>query len=141
DYANLQLSYAHIYSPATGIISKKNVQVGQFVQAGQPLFSIVQDSSIWITANFKETQLEEMRVNEEVDIHVDAFPDLEVKGSVESLSGVTGAKSSLLPPDNASGNFIKVVQRVPVKIKITADKETIKKLKPGMSVSVAVVTK
>ena len=111
------------------------------MQAGQPLFSIVQDSSIWITANFKETQLEEMRVNEEVDIHVDAFPDLEVKGSVESLSGVTGAKSSLLPPDNASGNFIKVVQRVPVKIKITADKETIKKLKPGMSVSVAVVTK
>ena len=141
DYANLQLSYTNVKSPATGIVSKKNVQIGQLVQAGQTLFSIVNDNSLYITANFKETQLEKIKNGQKVDLKVDAYPDLKVEGSVYNFSPATGAKFSLLPPDNATGNFVKVVQRVPVKIKITGSKEELAKLRPGMSVDVSVITK
>ncbi|AMR31120.1 secretion protein HlyD [Mucilaginibacter sp. PAMC 26640] len=141
DYANLQLSYTNVKSPATGIVSKKNVQIGQLVQAGQTLFSIVNDNSLYITANFKETQLEKIQNGQKVDLKVDAYPDLKVEGSVYNFSPATGAKFSLLPPDNATGNFVKVVQRVPVKIKITGSKEELAKLRPGMSVDVSVITK
>ena len=141
DYANLQLSYTDIKSPATGIVSKKNVQVGQLVQAGQTLFSIVNDNSIFITANFKETQLDQISNGEQVDLKVDAYPDLKVQGTVYNFAPATGAKFSLLPPDNATGNFVKVVQRVPVKIKITGSKEDLAKLRPGMSVGVSVIIK
>lgn len=139
DYAKLQLTYTNVNAPSAGIVSKKNVQIGQLVQAGQTLFSIVNDNSIYITANFKETQLDEMKNGQKVDIEVDAYPDLKLEGSVYNFSPATGAKFSLLPPDNATGNFVKVVQRVPVKIKINGSKEDMSKLRPGMSVKVSVI--
>lgn len=138
DYAKLQLSYTTITAPASGIASKKNIQIGQLVQAGQTLFSIVNDNSLFVTANFKETQLTNMRNGQKVKIDVDAYPNLKLEGAVYNFAPATGAKFSLLPPDNATGNYVKVVQRIPVKIKITADKETMAKLRPGMSVNVSV---
>jgi membrane fusion protein (multidrug efflux system) len=141
DFAKLQLSYATITAPAGGIVSKKNIQLGQLVQAGQTLFSIVNDNSIYITANFKETQLDKIRSGQKVDIEVDAYPELKLQGTVYNFSPATGAKFSLLPPDNATGNYVKVVQRVPVKILINADKDVMAKLRPGMSVNVSVIYK
>lgn len=141
DYAKLQLSYTIIKAPSSGVVSKKNVQVGQLVQAGQTLFNIVNDNSTYITANFKETQLDKIRDGQKVNIDVDAYPDLKLTGVVYNFSPATGAKFSLLPPDNATGNFVKVVQRVPVKIKINADKDVMARLRPGMSVSVSVIYK
>jgi membrane fusion protein (multidrug efflux system) len=141
DYAKLQLTYTNVKSPSNGIVAKKNVQVGQLVQAGQTLFSVVNDNSIYVTANFKETQLDKIKNGLKVDLNVDAYPDLKVEGTVYNFSPATGAKFSLLPPDNATGNFVKVVQRIPVKIKITGSKEDIAKLRPGMSVDVSVITK
>jgi len=141
DFAKLQLSYTDIKAPAAGIVSKKNVQKGQLVQAGQSLFSIVNDGSIYVTANFKETQLEKIKEGSKVEIEVDAYPDQKIEGEVYNFSPITGAKGSLLPPDNATGNFVKVVQRVPVKIKIHPTKELLAKLRPGMSVKASVSTK
>jgi len=141
DYAKLQLSYTRITAPASGIVSKKNVQIGQLIQAGQTLFSIINDNSVFITANFKETQLDKIRAGQKVNIEVDAYPDLKLQGTVYNFSPATGAKFSLLPPDNATGNYVKVVQRVPVKIKINANKEDMEKLRPGMSVNVSVIYK
>ena len=142
DFAKLQLSYTVITAPADGIVSKRNIQLGQLVQAGQTLFAVVNDQGIYITANFKETQMEHLRLGEKVDLTADAFSDSTFQGSIESFSGATGAKFSLLPPDNATGNFVKVVQRVPVRIKIEADPSFIRRnLRPGMSVEVVVHTK
>ncbi|MDB5128225.1 HlyD family secretion protein [Mucilaginibacter sp.] len=141
DYAKLQLTYTDVRSPSSGIVAKKNVQIGQLVQAGQTLFSVVNDNSIYVTANFKETQLEKIKNGQKVNLDVNAYPDLKVEGTVYNFSPATGAKFSLLPPDNATGNFVKVVQRVPVKIKVTGSKEDIAKLRPGMSVDVSVITK
>jgi len=140
DFAKLQLSYTDIKAPASGIVSKKNVQKGQLVQAGQSLFSIVNDGSIYVTANFKETQLEKIKSGSKVEIEVDAYPEEKIQGEVYNFSPITGAKGSLLPPDNATGNFVKVVQRVPVKIKIHPSKEMLAKLRPGMSVKASVST-
>jgi membrane fusion protein (multidrug efflux system) len=141
DYAKLQISYTLIKAPSSGIVSKKNVQIGQLVQAGQTLFNVVNDNSTYITANFKETQLDKIRDGQKVNINVDAYPNLKLTGVVYNFSPATGAKFSLLPPDNATGNFVKVVQRIPVKIKIDADKDIMGKLRPGMSVSVSVIYK
>ena len=138
EYAKLQLSYTVITAPASGIVSKRNVQLGQLVQGGQTLFSVVNANGIYVTANFKETQMEALRIGQKVDISVDAFSDSTFHGEIESFSGATGAKFSLLPPDNATGNFVKVVQRVPVRIKITADSALVKLLRPGMSADVVV---
>jgi membrane fusion protein (multidrug efflux system) len=134
----LKLSYTRITAPVTGKIGKKNISIGQFVQAGTPLFSIVNDSSYWIVANFKESQLPDLQEGKQVKIRVDAFPDLDVKGTIVSLSEATGAKFSLLPPDNSSGNFIKVTQRVPVKISIDNQVAFKNKLRAGMSVFITV---
>jgi membrane fusion protein (multidrug efflux system) len=141
DFAKLQLTYTTIKAPASGVTSKKSVQLGQLVQAGQTLFSVVNDNSMFVTANFKETQLEHLRNGQKVNLEVDAFPDMKLKGTVYNFSPATGARFSLLPPDNATGNFVKVVQRVPVKIKINANKETLDKLRAGMSVNVSVSIK
>jgi membrane fusion protein (multidrug efflux system) len=141
DFAKLQITYTVITAPADGIVSKKNIQLGQLVQGGQTLFAIVNDKNIYITANFKETQMEHLRLGEKVDIVADSYPDTTVQGSIESFAGATGAKFSLLPPDNATGNFVKVVQRVPVKIKLEADSAYTSLLRPGMSVQVVVHTK
>jgi len=140
DFAKLQLSYTVIKAPVSGIVSKKSIQPGQLVQGGQTLFSVVKDKGLYVTANFKETQLENLREGEDVEIRVDAFPDVQVEGKIYNFSPATGAKFSLLPPDNATGNFVKVVQRVPVKIKIKADEELMNRLRPGMSVKVSVIT-
>ena len=140
EYAQLQLSYTVIIAPVSGIVSKRNIQIGQLVQAGNPMFSIVH-SDLYVTANFKETQMDDLQLKQKVDLVVDAFPDQTFPGSIESFSGATGAKFSLLPPDNATGNFVKVVQRVPVRIKIEADSATMSKLRSGMSVKVTVHTK
>ena len=140
DFARLQLSYTVIIAPASGIVSKRNIQLGQLVQAGTPLFSVVHQD-IYVTANFKETQLSDIKLGQKVDIHVDAFEKQTIPGTIESFSGATGAKFSLLPPDNATGNFVKVVQRVPVRIHIDADSSILQKMRPGMSVDVVVHTK
>lgn len=140
DFAKLQLSYTTIKSPASGIVSKKNVQKGQLVQAGQTLFSVVNDNSLFVTANFKETQLEKLQAGQKVDLKVDAFPDQKIEGEIYNFSPATGAKFSLLPPDNATGNYVKVVQRIPVKIRINGGKDLLAKLRPGMSVKVSVLT-
>ncbi|MCX2472929.1 HlyD family secretion protein [Pedobacter sp. MC2016-05] len=140
DFAKLQLSYTDIKAPASGIVSKKNVQKGQLIQPGQSLFSVVNDGSIYVTANFKETQLEKIKTGSKVEIEVDAYPDEKIEGEVYNFSPITGAKGSLLPPDNATGNFVKVVQRIPVKIKIHPSKEMLAKLRPGMSVKASVST-
>ena len=141
DYANLQLSYTAILAPESGTVSKRNVQQGQFVTAGQALFSLVLSDEIWVVGNFKETQLEKMRTGQDADIDVDAFPDDKFKGTVQSISGATGARFALLPPDNSTGNFVKVVQRIPVKIvldKNDAHNKNIGFLRAGMNVTVTV---
>jgi membrane fusion protein (multidrug efflux system) len=139
--AALQLSYTKVSAPESGIVSRKQVEPGQLVQAGQPLLTIVSDSAVWVTANFKETQLARIRVGQEVDIEVDAYKGQTVKGRVESVSPATGSRFALLPPDNATGNFTKVVQRVPVRVAITKGLGADHPLRPGMSVTVSVLTK
>jgi membrane fusion protein (multidrug efflux system) len=138
--AKLQLEYTRVSAPASGTVSKKQVEVGQLVQAGQPLMTIVSDTGTFITANFKETQLADIRVGEPVDIDVDAY-GCTAKGKVESVSAATGAKFALLPPDNATGNFTKVVQRIPVRIAVVKTCSATQPLRPGMSVNVHVATK
>jgi membrane fusion protein (multidrug efflux system) len=141
DNAALELSYTAVTAPATGVISRKQVEVGQLVQAGQNLFSIVADTGVYITANYKETQLNDIRVGLPVDFTVDAYPGCTAHGQVESLSAATGAKFALLPPDNATGNFTKVVQRVPVRIRITQGCGSDRPLRPGMSINSHIVTR
>ncbi len=141
DQTKLKISYTKIYAPQSGKIGKKNVSEGQFIQAGTPLFSIVNDSTFWIVANFKENQLSKLTAGKEVNIEIDALPDLKLKGTIQSLSDATGARFSLLPPDNASGNFVKVTQRVPVKINITDVEKYKTQLRAGLSVFVSIETK
>lgn len=141
DYAKLQLSYSVITAPENGTVSKRSAQLGQFVQAGGALFSLVLSNDIWVVANFKETQLEKMRVGQTADIEVDAFPSEKFRGVVQSVSGATGARFALLPPDNSTGNFVKVVQRIPVKIVLDKNAEQNKHLdllRAGMNVDVTV---
>jgi membrane fusion protein (multidrug efflux system) len=139
--AQLQLDYAAIKAPTSGIVSRKQVEVGQLVQAGQPLLTIVADTGVFITANMKETQLSDICVGQPVDVDVDTYGGATAQGVVESIAAATGSKFALLPPDNATGNFTKVVQRVPVRIKVTKDLGPTRPLRPGMSVNVHVVTK
>lgn len=138
DNAKLRVGYAHLSSPIAGKIGKKNIVVGQYVQPGQTLFTIVADSTFWVVANFKETQLDKMQVGQPVDITVDAYPELDIKGRVSSLSEATGARFALLPPDNASGNFVKITQRVPVRIEILNPEKYKNKLRAGLSIDAEV---
>ncbi len=134
--AKLNLSYTVIIAPEDGKVSKVNVQEGQFLQAGQSTFSIVHNNDIWVVANFKETQYKKMSIGQKVTIHADAFPKHDFEAILSSFSPATGAQFSLLPPDNASGNFVKVVQRVPVKIEFTNQADSLlKRLRPGMNVT------
>jgi membrane fusion protein (multidrug efflux system) len=130
-----QLSYAKVVAPVSGTVGHKTVEVGQQIERGQALMSIVSDEK-WVVANFKETQLGRMHVGQEVEIKIDALPNKHFKGHVDSMSPASGAQFSMLPPDNASGNFTKVVQRVPVKIVFDADsiKGYENLLTPGLSV-------
>jgi membrane fusion protein (multidrug efflux system) len=117
-YAELQLGYAEVRAPLDGVVSKRSVELGQVVQAGQPLLAIVPLHELWVQANFKETQLGRVRPGMRAEVTVDTFPGRAYQGVVDSISAGTGARFSLLPPENATGNWVKVVQRVPVKIRL-----------------------
>jgi membrane fusion protein (multidrug efflux system) len=136
--AELELSYAKIYAPEDGFVTRKTVEEGQLVQVGTPLMAISQSDEVWVVANFKETQLERMQIGQPVDIEVDAFPSETFHGKVESFQAGTGSKFSMLPAENATGNYVKVVQRVPVKIVFDEPPEKVKRLVPGMSVEPSV---
>ncbi len=137
--AELQLSYAAIVSPVDGVVTRKQVEPGQIVQAGQGLFVIVPLENVWITANFKETQLERIRPGQKAYVKVDTYGKT-FTGHVDSIAGATGAKLSLLPPENATGNFVKVVQRIPVKIVLDPIPQEKAVLRPGMNVKATVMT-
>jgi membrane fusion protein (multidrug efflux system) len=137
--AKLNLSYAVIVAQESGLLSKVNVQEGQYLQSGQSLFSIVLNQDVWVVANFKETQFEKMRIGQKVIVHADAYPSHDFEATLTSFSPATGARFALLPPDNASGNFVKVVSRLPVKIEFSnASDSLVKQLLPGMNVDVDV---
>ncbi len=139
-YAQLQLAYTELRAPATGIIARKNLEVGQVLQPGRPVMAIVPDQDVWVVANFKETQLRDMRPGQKVSFTVDTYPDETFKGTVDSLSPGTGSIFSLLPPENATGNFVKVVQRIPVKIVLDHEASSPSLLRRGMSVIATVTT-
>ncbi|WP_299780423.1 HlyD family secretion protein [uncultured Formosa sp.] len=134
------VSYTFVTAPIDGQLSSVRIQSGQFVQPGQSLFYLVNTHEKWVVANFKETQLEKMIIGQKVGISVDAYPDYEFEGVVTNFSPATGSKFSLLPPDNATGNFVKTIQRLPVKIDFTDsnDAEKFKKLRSGMNVNIDV---
>ncbi len=138
--AKLNLSYTAVLAPMDGQVSKIDLQPGQLIQAGQSLFYIINNDEAWVVANFKETQLNKMVEGLKVTLKVDAYPDYDFKGTIVSFSPATGSRFSILPPDNATGNFVKTIQRLPVKIAIDADndKEKVKLLRPGMNVEVDV---
>lgn len=131
--AELALSYTKITAPQDGLITKKSVEVGEYVTVGQPLLAIV-GKDVWVVANYKETQLRRMRVGQKAVITIDAYPEKKLSGHVDSIQAGTGARFSLLPPENATGNYVKVVQRVPVKIVFDEEPNSPARLAPGMSV-------
>lgn len=133
EQAALNLTYTKIYAPVSGVITKRNVEVGNRVQPGQQLFLIAQLDDLWVTADFKETQLQHMHPGQHATISVDAYGQT-YQGYVESMPGATGTITSLLPPENASGNYVKVVQRLPVRIRFDKNQKEIERLRPGMSV-------
>ncbi len=135
--AELNLSYTKVYAPVGGVVGHKTVELGNRVQPGQTLLTVVPVDDIWITANFKETQLRHMRAGQPVTIHVDSF-DRDYRGVVEDLAGASGPLFSLFPPENASGNYVKIVQRFPVRVRIEKGQDTAHNLRPGMSVEARV---
>lgn len=140
DAAKLNLTYTVVTAAIDGQVSKIDIQPGQLVQAGQSLFYIINNTEAWVVANFKETQLNKMVIGQKVTVKVDAYPDYDFEGTITSFSPATGSRFSLLPPDNATGNFVKTIQRLPVKISLNTsnDTEKIKLLRPGMNVDVDV---
>jgi membrane fusion protein, multidrug efflux system len=139
--AELNLQYTVLKAPAPGIVSRKGVNPGQVVQVGQPLLALVQIDDLWVTANFKETQLADLRAGQRATVTVDALGGREFKGKVDSIAGATGARFSLLPPENATGNFVKIVQRVPVKVVLDPGQDPDHRLRAGMSVTPTIYTK
>ena len=139
--AELNLEYTTVKAPVKGIVSRKSVEVGQIVQPGQPLMAIIPLDTIWVTANFKETQLTNLRPGQKAVVTVDAYGGRKFGGRVESIAAATGARFSLLPPENATGNYVKVVQRVPVKIVLDVGQDAEHLLRPGMSVVPTVYTR
>jgi membrane fusion protein (multidrug efflux system) len=133
EQAELSLSYTKVYATEAGIVTRKSVEPGNYVQVGQSLMAIVTDR-LWVVANFKETQLTYMKPGQSVDIHVDAYPQHSMKGKVDSIQSGTGARFSLLPAENATGNYVKVIQRMPVKITFIDPPPAEIRLGPGMSV-------
>jgi membrane fusion protein (multidrug efflux system) len=136
--AELQLGYATITAPIDGTVTRKSVEVGQIVQPGQGLMTLIPLQDTWVTANFKETQLADVRPGQRAEIHVDMYGK-SIKAHVDSIAGATGSRMSLLPPENATGNFVKVVQRIPVKILVDQTDGLV--LRPGMNVDVTIFTK
>ena len=140
EQARLNLSYTDVHAPQSGKITKKSVEAGEYIKTGQSILDIV-PPEVWVVANFKETQLKYMKPGQSVKIYVDAHPQRVFKGHVDSIQSGTGSIFSLLPPENATGNYIKVVQRVPVKIVFDEDLNDISMLSPGMSVEPVVKVK
>jgi len=138
--AQLDLSYTSITAPTEGVVTKKSVEVGEIVQSGQEFFVLVPLNEVWVTANFKETQLAHVHPGQKAEIHVDMY-DKTFSGHVDSISGATGSRLSLLPPENATGNFVKVVQRIPVKIVLNPIPRAKAILRPGMNVDATILTK
>lgn len=143
DTANLNLGYTVVTASIDGQVSTVDIQPGQLVQPGQSLFYIINNNETWVIANFKETQLNKMREGQQVKLKIDAFPGTEFEGKITSFSPATGSKFSLLPPDNASGNFVKTVQRLPVRINFTENnqKDKLQLLRSGMNADVDVILK
>jgi membrane fusion protein (multidrug efflux system) len=139
--AVLNLQYATLRAPVGGIVSRKSVEVGQILQAGQPVMALIPLEAVWVTANFKETQLTSMRAGQAATITVDAYGGRTFKGRVDSIAAATGARFSMLPPENATGNYVKVVQRVPVKIVLDPGQDNDHLLRPGLSVTPTVYTR
>jgi membrane fusion protein (multidrug efflux system) len=139
--ARLNLEYTEIKAPISGVVSRRSVEVGQVVQAGQPLVAVVPLDDVWVVANFKESQLRHMRPGLPATVSVDGYGGLEFNGHVESIAAATGARFSLLPPENATGNYVKVVQRIPVKIVLEQPADAQHPLRPGMSVVPTVYTR
>ncbi len=137
----LKISYTKIYAPQSGKVGKLNIAAGQFVQAGSSLFQIVNDTTYWVVANFKETQIRKFYPGMPVEIALDAYPDSTLHGQVASLSEATGARFSVLPPDNSSGNFVKVTQRIPVKVSINEVNNYSNILRAGLSADVSIRVK
>jgi len=137
DQAQLNLNYTTVVAPVDGVVTNRTVEVGQNVQPGQELMRVINLDDIWVTANFKETQLGDMRINQEATIHVDSTGK-DYKAHVQSIAGASGAVTSLLPPENATGNYVKVVQRIPVKITFDKGETSHHELRPGMSVEAKV---
>ncbi|MFP2912612.1 HlyD family secretion protein, partial [Pyxidicoccus sp. 3LFB2] len=138
--AELAVSYTQVRAPVAGVVSRRTVEVGQVVGPERPLMALVPQDDLWVVANFKEDQVGEMKPGQPVELTVDAFGGREFKGHVDSLAGASGARFALLPPDNASGNFVKVVQRIPVLIRFDGEaKDAL--LRPGMSAEVTVDTR
>ncbi len=135
--AALNLSFCHIVSPVRGIVTQRSAEIGNRVSEAQPLMMIVASGDTWVTANFKETQLARMRAGQRAKVHVDALKR-DFEGTVEGIPAITGARSSVLPPENATGNYIKVVQRMPVRIRLNANQDNLDRLRPGMSVEATV---
>jgi membrane fusion protein (multidrug efflux system) len=133
DMAELNLSYTRLKAPITGKVTRKSVEMRSYVRVGQPLMALV-PQQVWVTANFKETQLARMKPGQKVVISVDSYPGRKFKGHLDSIQAGTGARFSLLPPENATGNYVKVVQRVPVKIVFDDPPEALPPFSPGMSV-------
>jgi membrane fusion protein (multidrug efflux system) len=140
DAAQLNLNYTYVIATMDGQVSKIAIQSGQFVQPGQSLFYIINNTETWVVANFKETQLSKMVIGQPVTVKIDAYPDTEFEGTIASFSPATGSRFSLLPPDNATGNFVKTIQRLPVKITLSPknDADKMKLLRPGMNAEVDV---
>lgn len=139
--ARLELGYTELRAPADGIIGKRSLREGLYVQSGMQVASLVPLQQVWVEANFKETQLAHMQPGQKVEVILDAYPDQPVEGIIDSLAPATGAKFALLPPENATGNFTKIVQRVPVKIRIPEPGPLAGKLRPGLSTEVIVDTR
>ena len=141
DQAELNLSYTTIVSPVDGSVGNRTLRVGQYVQAGTQLMAVVPVSAAYIVANYKETQLADVRPGQAVNVEVDMFPGVEIPAHVDSLAPASGQQFALLPPDNATGNFTKIVQRIPVKITLDPDSPLAGQLRPGMSVYPTIETK
>jgi membrane fusion protein (multidrug efflux system) len=133
DQAEKNLSYAKVLAPAAGIVAKKSIAVGDHVAPGQQVIALSQVQDLWVTANFRETQLEHIESGQPASLHVDAL-GIDLHGAVESIGGATGSRLSILPPENASGNYVKVVQRLPVRIHLDPGQEGLDRLRIGMSV-------
>lgn len=138
DMAELNLSYTVITAPCSGIVGRKDLQVGQLIQPGQSVITVVDDSQVWVVANYKEKQMKDIQIGDEVEIDIDAIPNVKFIGKVSAMAQATGSASSLVPTDNSTGNFVKIEQRIPIRLEFTDENNTedISRLKAGMSAEI-----